>query len=122
MFENIHFIKAQPVFDKKASTAPMFRKTFNITEEVKSAVLSVAGLGYGYYRINGKKVTEDLFTAPVSDYRKTVWYNTYDVAPLLRPGKNVIFVMCGNGWYNEQSVAVWNFHEARWRDRPRLGL
>ena len=122
MFENIHFIKAQPVFDKKASTAPMFRKTFNITEEVKSAVLSVAALGYGYYRINGKKVTEDLFTAPVSDYRKTVWYNTYDVAPLLHPGKNVIFVMCGNGWYNENMASAWDYDKAPWRDSPKVIL
>ena len=29
------------------------------------------------------KITEDLFTAPVSNYSKTLWYNTYDVSSLL---------------------------------------
>lgn len=122
MFENIHFIKAEPAFSKKASTAPMFRKTFEINEEIGSAVLSAAGLGYGYYWINGKKVTEDLFTAPVSDYRKTVWYNTYDVKELLKPGKNVIFIMCGNGWYNENMATPWDYDKAPWRDSPKVIL
>lgn len=27
-------------------------------------------------------------------------------------------MVLGNGWYNEQSVAVWGFHEAKWRSRP----
>ena len=39
---------------------------------------------------------------------------------LLQKGDNAVAAVLGNGWYNEQSVAVWNFHEARWRDRPRL--
>lgn len=56
------------------NVAPMFRKKFKLTE-TKSAKLYVCGLGYGYYYINGKKATEDLFISPVSDYNKTLWDN-----------------------------------------------
>ncbi len=66
MFENIAFIKPQekisPQFTGE-NLAPMFRKIFTVSK-VGSARLCVCGLGYGYYYINGKAVTEDKFTAP----------------------------------------------------------
>src|SRR5690606_34888258 len=31
-------------------------------------------------------------------------------------------VLLGNGWYNHQSTAVWYFHEAPWRARPKFCL
>ena len=31
-------------------------------------------------------------------------------------------VLLGNGWYNHQSLAVWNFHNAPWRNRPAFCL
>ena len=38
-------------------------------------------------------MSEDLFTAPVSDYQKTVWYNQYDVSHLLAEGENDISII-----------------------------
>lgn len=49
--------------------------------------------------------------------RRTL-YVTYDVTPQLQRGQNAIGVLLGNGWYNHQSTAVWNFHEVTWRNRP----
>jgi len=31
-------------------------------------------------------------------------------------------VLLGNGWYNHQSTAVWDFDKAGWRARPRFCL
>src|SRR5699024_6300446 len=31
---------------------------------------------------------------------------------------NAIGVLLGNGWYNHQSLAVWDFDQAPWRARP----
>lgn len=45
-------------------------------------------------------------------------YVTYDVTKLIQSGKNAIGVLLGNGWYNHQSIAVWDFHRAPWRNRP----
>ena len=78
MFENSLFIKPRAEFVYEFSArnlAPMFRRKFTVSN-LGEAKISVCGLGYAYYYINGKLVSEDLFTAPVSDYGKTLWYNT----------------------------------------------
>lgn len=125
MFENINFIKADIPFikeyDRDKSPCVMFRKKFKI-DNFTQAKIYVCGLGYGYYYINGKKITEDLFTAPVSDYNKTLWYNTYDVAEFLKPGENILTVICGNGFYNESLKTPWNHDTAEWRDNPKVIL
>lgn len=120
MFENISFIKANVPFEKEKFYAPMFRKRFHFTGELNEAVLSICGLGYAYCWLNGKRITEDLFTAPVSNYSKTLWYNEYDVSSLLRQGENILAVMCGCGWYNEGIESEWGNNTAAWRDNPKF--
>ena len=98
IFENLNFIKPNVPFVSEYSLenyAPMFRKTFTL-DSTEDAKLFVCGLGYAYYYINGKNITKDLFTAPVSDYNETLWYNIYDVSSLLKKGENTIAVICGN--------------------------
>ena len=124
IFDQISFIKSTATFDPRftgKNIAPMFRKKFYV-KAVNRARLYVCGLGYGYYYINGKSVSEDLFTAPVGDYRRTLWYNAYDVAGLLQAGENVMAVVCGNGWYNEEFASDWNYDKAEWRDQPKFIL
>ena len=123
VFENSSFIKPRGDFDAlRLDYAPMFRKKFEITEPIENAVLTVCGLGYGYYYINGEEVSKDLFTAPVSNYDKTLWYNQYDVTNLLKNGRNIISVICGNGWYNEGIKTAWDYDLAKWRDIPKFIL
>lgn len=45
-------------------------------------------------------------------------YVTYDVTRQLQDGANAVGILLGNGWYNHQSGAVWNFERAPWRNRP----
>ncbi|MEH3113824.1 family 78 glycoside hydrolase catalytic domain [Pedobacter terrae] len=49
-------------------------------------------------------------------------YVTYDVTSNIMQGKNAIGVILGNGWYNHQAMAVWNFDKAPWRARPAFCL
>ena len=122
-FQHVNFIKLNRYFDpREPGYAPMFRRKFIITEPVESAVLHVCGLGYGYYYLNGQPVSEDLFTAPVSDYRKTLWYTSYDVTQMLKMGENIFAVICGNGWYNENLETSWHHDIAPWRDNPKFIL
>lgn len=124
VFANACFIKPDVPFTKEFGNenyAPMFRKKFQV-EKLGSAKLAVCGLGYAYYFINGKSVSPDLFTAPVSHYEKTLWYNTYDVSDLLVEGENTVGVICGNGWYNEIHDSVWYTYQAAWRDLPKFIL
>ncbi len=122
-FECINFIKTSRKYDPTASgAAPRFRRRFTISEPVSSAILHVCGLGYGYYYLNGSPVTEDLFTAPCSNYRKTLWYNSYDITDRLNVGENIFAVQCGNGWYNENFTTSWDYDIAPWRDNPKFIL
>lgn len=122
-FSRINFIKAPVKFNPSApGDAPLFRKRFTVNEPIKNATVHVCGLGYGYYYLNGEKVSDDLFTSAVSDYRKTLWYNTYDVTDKIREGENVFAVICGNGWYNEYFSTTWEHHLAPWRDNPKFIL
>lgn len=124
IFDKISFIKPDAVYDPKftgKNLAPMFRKKFNV-EHLGEARIYVCGLGYAYYYINGKLVTPDLFTAPVSHYDKTLWYLTYDVTELLNEGENVAAVICGNGWFNEEFRSAWDLEKAPYRDLPKFIL
>ncbi len=124
MFSGIQFIKPAVSLSAQftgVNYAPMFRKKFHL-EQTGHATLCVCALGFGYCYINGQKVTEDLLTAPLSNYNKTLWYNVYDVSHLLKKGENVISVWCGNGWYNEDFPSSWDYDKADWRDVPKCIL
>lgn len=106
--------------DKHFEPAPLFRKTFTLAKNVRQARAYVAAAGYYELFINGKRVGENYLDPGYTHFDKRILYTTYDITSLLQSGENAAAAVLGNGWYNEQSVAVWNFHEARWRDRPRL--
>jgi alpha-L-rhamnosidase len=78
---------------------PLLRKTFTLDHPVVRAILYASGLGQDELRLNGRKVGDDVLTPGWSDYRKTVFYDSYDVTALLHSGPNAIGVMLGNGMY-----------------------
>lgn len=98
--------------------APYFRKAFEAKKKIKSAraYIAVAGL-YELY-INGKKVGDHRLDPLYTRFDRKNFYVTYDVTDRLKEGRNAIGVLLGNGWYNHQSMAVWDFHRAPWRNRP----
>ncbi len=122
-FTAVNFMKAPIPFSfGEAAPAVMFRRKFTVSDAALFATLHICALGYGYVYLNGIPVSEDLFCAPVSDYRKTLWYNSYDVSELLKDGENVLSVICGNGWYNESLKTAWDCNLAPWRDNPKCIL
>lgn len=106
--------------DKEFEPAPLFRKQFTAEKEIKNARLYVAAAGYYELFLNGHRVGENYLDPGYTHFDKRILYVTHDVTSDLKKGDNALAAVLGNGWYNEQSVAVWNFHEARWRDRPRM--
>ena len=124
MFEGITFIKPNlPHITeyKDRNLAPMFRRNF-ILPGFKKALLRVCALGCGYFWLNGKRVSNDMFCAPVSDYNKTLWVREYDVSELLREGENIAAVWCGNGFFNESLITSWEYDKGAWRDNPKFIL
>ncbi len=93
------WIAAHPVDAVDHEPLPLFRKTFTLSHGVTRALLYASGLGQDELRLNGRKVGDDELTPGWSDYRKTVYYDAYDVTSLLHAGPNALGVMLGNGMY-----------------------
>ncbi len=80
--------------------APYLRKDFSIGESVKRATVYATALGFYQLYINGKRVGDDFFTPGWTDYNKRIYYQTYDVTDLLKPGAgNAIGAILAEGWY-----------------------
>jgi alpha-L-rhamnosidase len=96
------WIAAHPDSAPVATSAPLpiFRRDFTVPKKVSRATLYISGLGQFEAHINGANVTDTVLDPAWSNYRKRIFYCTYNVTPLLQPGKNAIGVMLGNGMYN----------------------
>lgn len=80
--------------------ARYLRKPFDAkNSKINRAVLYIAGLGAHEAYLNGKRVSEDIFSPTVSWFPNRVYYNTYDVTPLLQKNENLLAVKLGNGRY-----------------------
>ncbi len=78
---------------------PWLRKTFDLRQKPKRAVAFVNPLGYYELYINGRKVDDHVLSPAVSDYSKRNLYVTHEVAEYLVPGRNVVALWLGRGWY-----------------------
>jgi alpha-L-rhamnosidase len=77
--------------------ARLLRKDFTAPAQLKRATLYVSGLGLFEAYLNGEKIGRDVLVPALSEYETRVYYMTYDVTKLLRPGANAMGVMLGNG-------------------------
>ena len=108
--------------DMNTKPAPYFRKVFNPAKQIKSARAYIAAAGLYELYLNGKKVGDHRLDPMYTRFDRRNLYVSYDVTSSLKPGNNAIGVLLGNGWYNHQSLAVWNFDKAPWRARPTFCL
>ncbi len=92
-FENIIFDG-----DRQDLPARYVRREFDIPARVKRATLYVSGMGHSTTYLNGQRVSEDIFGTVLSDWNKTVYYNTIDVTSLVQKGHNAIGTELGNGF------------------------
>ena len=89
--------------------ARYLRKEFQLKEkEIRRAIAYVAGIGLHEFYVNGDKIGNRVLTPIPSDYRKTIYYNTYDItenivnSPLVSEGwdKTICLgIILGNGRY-----------------------
>jgi alpha-L-rhamnosidase len=78
---------------------PWLRKTFTLAQKPARALAYVNPQGYYELYINGRKVDDHVLSPAVSDYSKRNLYVTHEVADYLVPGKNVVALWLGRGWY-----------------------
>lgn len=108
--------------DVNLKPAPYFRKVFSLAKKIKKARVYVATAGLYELSINGHRVGDHRLDPMYTRFDKRNLYVTYDVTKNLTDGANTVGILLGNGWYNHQSTAVWDFHKAHWRNRPRFCL
>jgi len=77
----------------------LLRKTCDLPKRPKQAIAYICGLGLYEFYINGKKVGNKVLTPLITDYRKRVLYDTYDIKDLLVQGLNAICIELGNGCF-----------------------
>ena len=119
---NARWIGREGIRGNESAPAPMFRKQLNLRSKVTDAILYVSGLGQYEGFVNGEPLQERIVFAPtVSDYSKTVYYNTYHIGDRLCEGENVLAFVLGRGRYAFNTPETpWNGEKAEWIDAVKM--
>ncbi|MDR2841308.1 MAG: glycoside hydrolase family 78 protein [Paludibacter sp.] len=91
------------------TSAPMLRKTVEITKAIKSARLYVTARGAYEFYINGKRVGNDYLNPGWTDFRYRIMYSSYDISSLVTQGKNGFAAMLGTGWFSDLNLFTSSF-------------
>ena len=83
----------------KANPAPYLRREFDLWSEVSSARLYITALGVYEAHLNGQVIGEQVFAPGWTVYDHRLRYQTFDVTDLLKPGRNALGAIVGEGWY-----------------------
>lgn len=78
---------------------PMLRRVFTCDSLPQAARLYASAHGLYEMTLNGQRVGERLFAPESSPYPERLYYQTYDVASLLRQGENLLEVVMADGWW-----------------------
>ncbi|OVE74182.1 hypothetical protein BVX94_01360, partial [bacterium B17] len=102
--------------------SPMLRKTFKLEKKIRTAQISICGLGYYEMYLNGAKVGDHVLDPTWTSYHKSAHYVTYDISKELKKGGNALGVQLANGVYNQGFWDAWKFHNAPWKAFPQMLL
>jgi len=91
--------KALWISTPDTTCCPLFRNTFEAGKGIASATVYITAHGLYEAQLNGRRIGDAVLTPGWTSYRKRLQYQAYDVTPLIRPGKNAIGAILGNGWY-----------------------
>ncbi|MBC2608030.1 family 78 glycoside hydrolase catalytic domain [Pelagicoccus albus] len=92
--------KGVPGSNPMGTKTAQLRKEFEVSSDVESAMLHVAGLGSYALQINGEVVGKDRLGPGWTDTDETVLYDTRDVTELLKAGPNAIGLDLAGGMYS----------------------
>lgn len=102
--------------------APMLRKGFELSDNVKNAKIYICGLGLFELKVNGTIPDDSVLNPADTQYQETVSYCAYDVTSLLQKGNNAMTVELGCGFYNLSTNISVGFASGEWKDDPKLLL
>ncbi len=103
--------------------APAFRREFVLPRgAVKSASLTVCGLGLYECYLNGRRITRGHFSPYISNPDHFFCYDRYDLTDALAAGENVLGFVLGNGLQNCFGGRIWELDKLPCRSAPKLAL
>ena len=77
-----------------------YRKTFAIAKPIHRVTLYASALGIFDAYVNGRRVSDAMFSPGWSDYRRRAYYRAWDVTALVSAGANAIGAEVADGWYS----------------------
>lgn len=101
--------------------APLFKCVFDYDFNGKCEIkIAVVGL----YRLflNGKELNNGKFSPYLSNPDEVVFYDVYDVTGKLKEKGNVLCVLLGNGFINNNDFDIWQNETAPYRSAPKFSL
>ncbi|MBO5999668.1 MAG: family 78 glycoside hydrolase catalytic domain [Lachnospiraceae bacterium] len=81
-----------------------FRKEFSAEREIVKARLYATARGVYDVTVNGHKLDGFILAPGITDYRRRIQYQTYDVTALLTE-RNTLELRLGDGWFRGSSAA-----------------
>lgn len=96
-----------------------YRKPFTLRKApVTRASVTYSALGLVDLYLNGKRLTDDLFTPGWTDYDKRIYTRTIEVGNELKAGENVLGAILGDGWYS--GYVGYGSRRGLYGDKPSL--
>lgn len=81
-------------------STPLLRKSFRIEKPVRQVIVRATALGVFELRLNGEKVGDAELLPGWTDYRKRVYYQSFDVTSRMAEGENVVGGLLAPGWFS----------------------
>jgi alpha-L-rhamnosidase len=108
--------KARWIGSSAETNSPLLRHDFQVGKQIVRATAYAYASGWYRLFVNGTELNERVLTPVNSNYPKGLFYDTYDVTPLVTSGANAVGLWLGYG-YN-QSYSKYGY---RW-DAPPAAL
>ncbi len=93
--------------------APLFRKDFEVSGNIKKATLYITAAGYYKATVNSRRVGDVYLDPAWTDFSKRIYYSEYDLTHMLGKGTNCLGVILGNGFYNPLPLRMWGNRNLR---------
>lgn len=81
-----------------------FKKAFRVKKPVAFARLYASARGLYAVTLNGRRIEDFVFAPGMTDYRKRIQYQTYDIMNFLQ-AENILELQLADGWYRGSCAA-----------------
>lgn len=100
------------IFSPKEIGTVVLRRQFQAKGQPKKARLYVTARGIYDILLNGQRISEDYLNPGMTQYNKTLLYQTFDVTTLIQSGENCWMTQLNEGWWSGNATfetSNWNY-------------